>query len=214
MSVCNGAFWLANAGLLDGQRATTTANGNLEALARSFPHITVVGDQRFVDNGRIITTAGLSSGIDGALHVIERLEGQGAAESVALSMEYDWRPDAGYARGALADKYLRRLGDDVFPKGVEVKNGEQRGDRARWERSWELTGPQLTERNLSELLDKVLARAWSKTGSSADKTGQRTNWAFKGDDGKPWKALALIKPAPGTSDKFVMTLSVEQAGRH
>jgi putative intracellular protease/amidase len=214
MSVCNGAFWLANAGLLDGQRATTTANRNLEVLAKSFPRITVVGDERFVDNGRIITTAGLSSGIDGALHVIEKLEGRGAAQSVALSMEYDWRPDGGYARGALADKYLRRLGDFDLPKDAEVKSGNQTGDRERWERSWEITGPQLTERKLAELLDRVLLRAWSKTGSSSDRSGQRTSWAFKGDDGRPWKALAMVKPVPGAADKFVMTVSVEQAAEH
>ena len=87
MSVCNGAFWLANAGLLDGQRATTTANHNLELMAEQFPRIHVVDDQRYVDNGRIITTAGLSSGIDGALHVIERLDGRGAARAVALPVE-------------------------------------------------------------------------------------------------------------------------------
>jgi putative intracellular protease/amidase len=212
MSVCNGAFWLANAGLLDGQRATTTANRNLEILAKNFPRITVVSDERFVDNGRVITTAGLSSGIDGALHVIERLEGRGAAQSVALSMEYDWRPDSGYARGAMADKYLRRLGDVDLPKGTEVKNGDQKGDRDHWERSWEVTASQLTEEKLAVLLDNVLAKAWSKTGS--DKTGQRTSWAFKGDDGRPWKALAMVRPAPGAADKFVMTVSVEQAAPH
>jgi putative intracellular protease/amidase/YHS domain-containing protein len=213
MSVCNGAFWLANAGLLDGQRATTTANRNLERLAKDFPRIKVAGDERFVDNGRIITTAGLSSGIDGALHVIERLEGRAAAQSVALSLEYDWRPDGGYARGAMADKYLRRLGEFDLPKDVQVTNGEQKGDRQRWERSWEITGPQLTEQKLAELLDKGFGRAWTKTGSSSDKMGQRTSWAFKGDDGKPWKALATVKPAQSAADKFVMTVSVEQAAQ-
>ena len=214
MSVCNGAFWLANAGLLDGQRATTTANGNVERLARDFPRITVVGDERFVDNGRIITTAGLSSGIDGALHVIERLEGRGAARSVALAMEYDWRPEGGYARGAMADKYLRRLPEFDLPKDVQVKNGDQSGDRKRWERSWEITGPQLTQKSLTELLDKGLARSWTRTGSTLDKTVERTTWAFKGDDGRPWKGLSTIGPAPGAADRFLLTVSVEQSSQN
>jgi putative intracellular protease/amidase/YHS domain-containing protein len=211
MSVCNGAFWLAYAGLLDGQRATTTANRNLELLAKDFPRIKVTGDERFVDNGRIITTAGLSSGIDGALHVIERLEGRAAAQSVALSMEYDWRPEGGYARGALADKYLRRLGEFDLPKDLQVTNGEQKGDRQRWERSWDVAGPQLTEQKLAELLDKGFARSWTKTGSSSDKIGRRTSWAFNGDDGKPWKGLATVKPAPDAADTFTLTVSVERA---
>src|SRR5262249_44237656 len=69
MSVCNGAFILASAGVLDGLSATTT-NGNIARLASQYPKIHVVRDQRYVDNGRIVTTAGLSAGIDGALHVI------------------------------------------------------------------------------------------------------------------------------------------------
>jgi hypothetical protein len=214
MSVCNGAFWLANAGLLDGLRATTTANGNLERLAKGFPQIKVVDDERFVDNGRIITTAGLSSGIDGALHVVERLGGRGAARSVALSMEYDWRPDSGFARGAMADKYLRRLGDLDLPKDVQVKNGDQKGDRQRWEQSWEITSPQLDAQHLGDLVDNLLARSWKKTGGSSDKAEQHTRWAFKGDDGKPWTALAMVKPAPGSADKYLVSLSVEQAAQH
>ena len=63
MSVCNGAFILAKAGLLDGLSATTTA-GNIDRLAQQFPKTKVVRDQRFVDNGKIVTTCGLSAGID------------------------------------------------------------------------------------------------------------------------------------------------------
>ena len=211
MSVCNGAFWLASAGLLDGLRATTTANGNLDQLAKQFPRIQVTGDERFVDSGRIITTAGLSSGIDGALHVVERLDGLGAAQSVALSMEYDWRPESGYARGAMADKYLRRLGGVELPKDAEVKDGEQKGDRRRWERSWEITGPRLTEEMVSESVGKTLARSWTRTGSSLEGTAQRTSWAFRGDDGRPWKALAIVKPAPTAAGTFLVAVTVEQA---
>ena len=91
MSVCNGAYILAKAGLLDGLEATTTA-GLISGLRQAAPKTKVVEDKRFVDNGKIITTAGLSSGIDGSLHVIERLFGRGTAQMAALGMEYNWIP--------------------------------------------------------------------------------------------------------------------------
>jgi transcriptional regulator GlxA family with amidase domain len=90
MSVCNGALVLAHAGLLDGLRATSHY-GAIAAL-RKFPRITVVPEERFVDNGRIVTTQGVSAGIDGALHVVERLLGSERARSVARYMMYRWEP--------------------------------------------------------------------------------------------------------------------------
>ena len=63
LSVCNGAFFLGKAGLLKGLSATTYY-GAIEHLAHELPDTKVVSDRRFVDNGHIITTAGLSSGID------------------------------------------------------------------------------------------------------------------------------------------------------
>lgn len=112
MSVCNGAFLLARAGLLDGLEATTF-HGMIEDLKAFAPKTKVVTDQRFVDNGKIITTAGLSSGIDGALHLIEKLDGKGWAQIAAYGLEYDWRPDSGYARlpcrPETAGQHLRSL---------------------------------------------------------------------------------------------------------
>src|SRR5260221_123561 len=78
MSVCTGAFLLAKAGLLDGLNATTTY-GMENELAKSGTNIRVVYPERFVDAGKIITTAGLSSGIDGALHLVAKMIGTGAA---------------------------------------------------------------------------------------------------------------------------------------
>ena len=91
MSVCNGAFILASTGMLDGLKATTT-RGNLPRLTSQFPSVKVIGDQRYTDNGKIITTGGLSAGIDGALHVIEKLLGAVAAREVAVVEEYNWQP--------------------------------------------------------------------------------------------------------------------------
>jgi putative intracellular protease/amidase len=88
MSVCNGAIALAKTGLLDGLKATTHF-GAVPSL-RKFSQITVVPEDRFVDNGHIVTTQGVSAGIDGALHVVERLLGQETAWSTARYMMYRW----------------------------------------------------------------------------------------------------------------------------
>jgi putative intracellular protease/amidase/DNA-directed RNA polymerase subunit RPC12/RpoP len=89
MSVCNGAFLLARAGLLDGLSATTV-RGGIDRLARVAPRTKVVRNQRYVDNGKFITTAGLSAGIDGAMHLVAKTLGKGAAEAVAYGLEYRW----------------------------------------------------------------------------------------------------------------------------
>jgi transcriptional regulator GlxA family with amidase domain len=82
MSVCMGAFLLAEAGLLDGVEATTHRWG-LERLKKAAPACRVVRGRRFVNAGKIVTTAGVTAGIDGALHVVERLLGTEAARWAA-----------------------------------------------------------------------------------------------------------------------------------
>jgi transcriptional regulator GlxA family with amidase domain len=95
LSVCSGAFLLANAGLLDGLKATTWY-GSIENLRKASPKTEVLEKTRFVDNGSIITTAGVSAGIDGALHVVARLLSNEAAQKTAQYMEYDkWEPNDG-----------------------------------------------------------------------------------------------------------------------
>jgi len=91
VSVCNGARALAEAGMLDGISATTHW-GILEYYIGSFPEVDWVRDVRFVDNGRIVTCAGISAGIDGSLHVVARLLGYEAARATARGMQYEWRP--------------------------------------------------------------------------------------------------------------------------
>jgi transcriptional regulator GlxA family with amidase domain len=110
LTVCNGAFILANTGLLEGLAATTTRT-NLEDLAREFPKIKVVGDQRYVDNGHIITAGGLSAGIDGALHVLEKLLGEDAALQVAKGEEYNWQ------RGTALPAALQAAKPTAAPEG-------------------------------------------------------------------------------------------------
>jgi transcriptional regulator GlxA family with amidase domain len=92
LSVCTGAFLLAKAGLLDGREATTHW-GSIDRLKQVAPRTTVQENRRFVDSGKVITSAGVSAGIDGALHVVDRLLGRSAAAETARYMEYNWQPD-------------------------------------------------------------------------------------------------------------------------
>jgi transcriptional regulator GlxA family with amidase domain len=88
MSVCTGAFILAKTGLLDGLEATTHHDG-YDAFAKQFPNIHLQRGPRFVDKGKIATSGGVSSGVDLALHVVNRYYGDNVAETVAYWMEYN-----------------------------------------------------------------------------------------------------------------------------
>jgi transcriptional regulator GlxA family with amidase domain len=100
-SVCTGALLLGAAGLLEGLPATTHWEAIVELRTR-FPHIDVREHERFVDNGHIVTTQGVSAGIDGALHLVERLLGAAKARSVARYMAYPWK-DSASARVGISD---------------------------------------------------------------------------------------------------------------
>lgn len=94
-SVCTGAFILGKAGLLDNQ-TVTTFHSSIGQLQSAFPKAKVLSNVRFVDNGKVITTAGISAGIDGALHLVSKLKGEEIAKNTAQYMEYDkWVPKEG-----------------------------------------------------------------------------------------------------------------------
>jgi transcriptional regulator GlxA family with amidase domain len=88
MSVCTGAFHLAKAGLLSGKTATTH-HEFLDKLEREFPDVHVKRGVRFVENEKISTAGGLTSGTDLALRVVERYFGRATAQATATYMEYD-----------------------------------------------------------------------------------------------------------------------------
>jgi transcriptional regulator GlxA family with amidase domain len=91
LSVCTGALVLAKAGLLDGLQATTH-HGAFDLLRQTAPNTTVHTDRRFVDNGKVICSAGIAAGIDMSLYTVARLLGGPTAEKTARHMEYPWDP--------------------------------------------------------------------------------------------------------------------------
>jgi transcriptional regulator GlxA family with amidase domain len=92
LSVCTGALVLAKAGLLAGLEATTH-HGAFDELRTAAPDAIVREDRRFVDNGEVILSAGISAGIDMSLYVVGRLLGVDKAVETARYMEYDWAPE-------------------------------------------------------------------------------------------------------------------------
>lgn len=90
MSVCAGAEMVAAAGLLDGRPATTHW-GDIARIKRKFPAVRWVRGQRYVDDGSVISTGGILSGVDGALRVIARLQGRDLAERVAQALHLETR---------------------------------------------------------------------------------------------------------------------------
>jgi len=92
-SVCTGAFLLAESGVLAPDEHVTTHWEDIADLRQRFPRLQVDEAPRWVDNGRIVTSAGISAGIDMSLHLVARLASPALAERTARQMDYPYRPE-------------------------------------------------------------------------------------------------------------------------
>ena len=90
-SICTGAFLLADAGLLRDAEATTHWE-DLEALGRQHPHLRLRPDRRWVDSGRVLSSAGIAAGLDLSLHLVRRCAGVELAQRTARQLDYPWDP--------------------------------------------------------------------------------------------------------------------------
>ena len=116
LTVCTGAFIVAGTGLAD-TLTITTHYGSINSLRETLPNATVLENTRFVDNDRIITTAGVSAGIDGALHLVRRIKGPEVAKGTARYMEYDkWHPEEG--KIASVNPVIREMNNQAAGKGA------------------------------------------------------------------------------------------------
>lgn len=200
MSVCNGAFFLSKAGLLDGLTATTTS-GRIDELAAASPKTHVVRE-RLVDNGKVITTAGLSAGIDGALHVIEREYGRMRAEQIARGIEYRWEPESKWTRAAYADT---RMPDIRLPDDASWQMLANHGDTNRWEIHGRLKTPMTQEEILDYAAKQIAEKGWTLRTSEK---GERT-FVKKDREGQTWITTLTSAPdaAPST---FLETMTIRR----
>jgi transcriptional regulator GlxA family with amidase domain len=97
LSVCSGAFVLAQAGILDGRRATTHWM-HADRLAEKYPNTDVDPDVLFVEDGKVVTSAGTAAGIDAALHIVRREHGAAATNVIARRMVVPPQRDGGQSQ--------------------------------------------------------------------------------------------------------------------
>ena len=198
ISVCNGAFILAETGLLNGKSATTFYR-LIDGLAHAAPEVEVVSDKRFVESGKFITTAGLSSGIDGSLYLISKMQSLPAAQQVALNLEYNWTPGADYARANFADRLLipYLIGRDYYPRmdapGTTWRLKEVHGDAHQWHLEWWVEGD-IQPKVLLAAFDNKLRTdgAWNRQSQQNDASSE-SKWHFNGGDGHQWVGQVSIQ---------------------
>lgn len=200
MTVCNGAFLAAKAGLLDNLPATTFY-GYLDNLRDVSPTTTVVRDKKYVDNGRIITTAGLSSGIDGSLYMVSKLVGNGRAKFTALNMEYNWDPDSKFARAMLPDMYIPdELGADL-PEGSYLD--EYYGNRDHWHMTVRVPAPH-TPSHINDVVSASLTKwgQWTKAEGSA---ATESRWTFTDRLGAKW-LTTIASESDGSGVRMILRM--------
>ena len=211
MSVCTGAFILAKAELLNGLTATTV-RGGIDRLATTFPNIKVVYDKRYVDNGKIITTAGLSSGIDGSFYLVSRMLGKGRAQQTALGLEYKWDPEAKFARAAYADRYLPNF------QGLDGDIVSIDGDTEHWEVRALITRPASPAEIMETIRKQVVADTPHKTsavvvtakGPENSDRGE-IEWKFTDDRGRGWVGSGLAETSKEKTGAFNVNVRLTRA---
>jgi len=209
LSVCNGAFILAEAGLLDGLTATTF-HGLLDDFERTYPEVHVVRDQRFTDNGKIVTSAGLSSGIDASIHLVSKIRGRDAAKSLALHLEYDWNDGEGFVRGVLADRHLPSLDLDV-PEGTEFRQLTSLGNVDHWQMRLAVR-TSLSPKELMKVYRSALEEvpSWKQRADPGGATDTRCEWLVDTADDGRWTAVGSISEDE-EEDRLIVDLLLERA---
>jgi len=144
----------------------------IDGLKAAAPKSNVVSDKRYVDNGKIVTSAGLSSGLDGSLHVVEKLYGKGTAQKVAVGLEYNWDRDGRWVRAQLADLRLTDLYRAAADWDRDILSHEGTADS--WENRWRIRTASAPEALVGSVASALHVDA--KDGRFTLKDASGTTW--------------------------------------
>lgn len=198
MSVCTGAFLLAAGGLLDSLTATTNYPA-IQALKQSAPKTSVVDKVRFVDNGRIITSAGLSSGIDAAFHLVSLYIGKAQTVKLANELEYDWRDKDPFVRSQLADRHVQDFLNVLIPFDYEMT--EYAGNRVKWSVSVKVKAG-LEKDELLQILTTQF-----KQVSGWKEAQNKEGWLFSDANENWWGMLDCVQSG---KNEYMLALKIER----
>ena len=204
LSVCTGSHILAAAGLLDGLQATTF-HLRLASLEKNYPKVKVVQDVRWTDNGKVITSAGLSSGMDAAFHTVARLRGVNAARSAAMVLEYDWKPEGGFVRTLMADRYAPDIKPDAkWPRDLKTERLSSFGDRTQWRQRLRASTSAAPDALLAVLAASLeAAGGWRRVDQAKGYVWQRET------EGKPVRFTLSTTGRTGTGGTYDIDMNVD-----
>jgi putative intracellular protease/amidase len=209
MSVCNGSFTLASTGLLKGLKSTSTS-GNIDLMRKRYPEVDVVRDQRVVDNGKFLSTGGLSAGIDGALHLVSVMRGHGEAQYVAQLLEYNWQPDGGFLPADNAFHALPMMMDHNVAGFATIDSVvSTSGDKLTWKSVYTVSSA-LSDSELRERL--VKGYAIPQDAMIADADPRNSSWKFVDADGLAWKATLSVSSVSGSAGLHLVAIGVARSG--
>lgn len=205
LSVCNGAFFLARAGLLDGLEATTTAN-NIDSLRDQFPKIKIVRNKRVVDNGKFMTTGGLSAGIEGALHLVSKLFGEDEAQLNALGLEYHWDRNSTFLPGNFARRFIRPA--RWFLLGLKADMLSAKGNEKQWQEVMVINTGTSSEELLKRINNELISEAKWTPKNTGRKDKAFSQWKFTDETGKFWNGTVDIENDSINKNKLIIIIKI------
>ncbi|MGQ8365527.1 DJ-1/PfpI family protein [Glaciecola sp. 1036] len=187
LSVCTGAYILAETGLLDNKSATTFHRA-LNGFEKDYPKVNLQREKRFVDNGQIITSAGLSSGLDASLHLVSKVLGLEKARTLAMHLEYDWDPTGGFVRAQMADMYFPDNNIN-WPEDVDFERDYSFGNKSHWRTTYKATTSSTTDTQLLSFYQIAMEsdKNWKLVDNKKHNSlqfigvdgGERKNWEHR-----------------------------------
>ncbi|GGH50948.1 hypothetical protein GCM10008014_16410 [Paenibacillus silvae] len=194
LSICNGAENLADTGLLNGKSAATHW-GDIQRLIKSYPEIQWVKDQRYVPQGNIVSSAGLTSGMDATLYVISQQLGEAAAKQVANELHY---PSYHYVIDPKMEPFTAGLSDITY-----ILNQSYQWNKTK---AGVLLYPGADELDLSSAFD-----TYGASGTTTTLTISRENQPIVTKHGLNLVARYQMNDAPSLSKMIVVGAQAETA---
>jgi hypothetical protein len=148
--------------------------------------------------------------MDGALHLIAKLDGEATARQVALSEEYDWHPEGGYVRPALADRMIPRINLTSMPGIGAWEMVSSTGDANRWKVVAKGSATLATAR-VHDAIGGLLESSghWTRIGAARASDATASDWDVPGIGGERWKGRLEVEPAG--AGQFTARLNLARA---